>query len=305
MNLDGLTESMWLRKDINDGCDDYAFARMFIAYIMKYAKNNPTQCVCLPFSANHLFMPESVVFVNIDAHSHATPQEITQEWDMIRDSIQDDLRIIRPGQIQKLTAVRKAMAKTNAQAVAAGAAKKHDAERMANVRFRKKPPTRVDIARVVSRVMAKMANVNHSSNIYKQMKMSFARPNRRDPDDFNRQGKIVSTKYMPDIHLYVDTSGSISEDQYQDAVMSIIQLVRKLDVSLYFNSFSHVMSTATFLPTRGRSAAQVWNQLQHVPKVTGWTDYAQIWEYVEASKKRRQELSIVITDFEYSPPNGW
>ena len=150
-----------------------------------------------------------------------------------------------------------------------------------------------------------MANVNHSSNIYKQTKMSFARPNRRDPDDFNRQGKIISTKYMPDIHLYVDTSGSISEDQYQDAVMSIIQLVRKLDVSLYFNSFSHVMSTATFLPTRGRSAAQVWNQLQHVPKVTGWTDYAQIWEYVDASKKRKQELSLVITDFEYSPPNTW
>lgn len=305
VTLDELTESIWLRKSAADGCDEYAFARVFMAYVMRYAKNNPAQCLPMPFSLNRLLLPESLVFVNVDAHSHATPSQINDEWKLIRDSIADDLRVVRPGQIQKLTAVRKAMRKTAAQAVTAGASRHKDVGRMSNIRFRKRPPTRTDIARVVKRIMGKLASVNHSQNIYKQTKMSFARPNRRDPDDFNRQGKVVSTRYMPDIHLYVDTSGSISEEQYQDAVMSIIQLVRKLDVNLYFNSFSHVMSTSTFLPTRGRSAAQVWNQLQHVPKVTGWTDYEQIWAYVEASKKRRRELSLVITDFEWRAPMGW
>jgi uncharacterized protein with von Willebrand factor type A (vWA) domain len=112
----------------------------------------------------------------------------------------------------------------------------------------------------------------------------------------------VSTRYRPDIHIYVDTSGSISEAQYQDAVKACIVLARKLNLNLYFNSFSHVMTTAVMLPTKGRSAKQIWRQVQKVPKVTGGTDYEQIWRYVQASKKRRRELSLVITDFEYCPP---
>jgi hypothetical protein len=305
VDLTGLTESMWLRKSAMDGNDELSFPRMLMSYLMEYAKLKPNQVVVMPFSLNRLLIPESLVLLNIDAHAHAKPREIKNDWKLIKDSLDDDIRVLRPSQIQKLTAFRQTASKMASAAVSAGSAKKKDAGRVARIRFKKQPPQAVDIARTIAKLVGRMSFVNHSQNATKNSKMSFARPSRRNPDDFNLQGRVISTRYRPDIHLYVDTSGSISEAQYRDAVITIIRLVRKLDVNLYFNSFSHVMSTSTFLPTKGRSAKQIWYQVQRIPKVTGWTDYAQIWDYVLASKKRQRELSLVITDFEYMPPTKW
>lgn len=305
ITLDGLTESMWLRKSAMDGNDERSFPRMLMSYLMDYAKAKPNQVTIMPFSLNRLLIPESLILLNIDAHAHSKPREIKNDWKLIKDSLDDDIRVLRPSQIQKLTAFRQSANKMAAAAVSANAAKKKGAGRLSKVRFKKQPPQSTDIAKTIAKLVSRMSFVNHSQNATKNSKMSFARPSRRDPDDFNLQGRVVSTRYRPDIHLYVDTSGSISEAQYRDAVITIIRLVRKLDVNLYFNSFSHVMSTSTFLPTKGRSAKQIWHQVQRIPKVTGWTDYAQIWDYVMASKKRQRELSLVITDFEYMPPSKW
>ena len=38
-----------------------------------------------------------------------------------------------------------------------------------------------------------------------------------------------------------------------------------------------------------------------IPKVTGGTDYEQIWHYINQSAKRRRELSLILTDFEWTP----
>lgn len=305
VRLDGLTESMWLRKDANDGNDEYSFARMLPYMLTRYVRDvAPNESWACPFSLDRLLIPESLVLINVEAHARANARQIDNEWNLILDAIADDLRVLRPGQVQKLTAARR-----NANKAAAAAknatANNSDTVRSANVRFRKSPPTATDIVKLISKVLSRLAYVNHSQNVYKDTKMSFARPNRRDPDDYNRQGKVVSTKYRPDIHIYVDTSGSISEDQYQDAVKACIALARKLDLNLYFNSFSHVMTESVMLPTKGRSARQIWRQVQKVPKVSGGTDYEQIWRYIQASKRRRRELSLVITDFEYWPPNHY
>lgn len=300
--LDELTESMWLRKDANEGNEPYSFARMLPNMLTRYCRDvAPNEAYICPFSLDRLLIPESLVIVNIERHSRATARAIDAEWKLINDAIADDLRVLRPGQVQKLTAARRNANKIS-QAAASAQGKADKAQRAINVPFRKRPPTATDIVKLISKILSRLAYVNHSQNVYKATKMSFARPNRRDPDDFNRQGKVVSTRYRPDIHLYVDTSGSISEAQYQDAVKACILLARKLDLNLYFNSFSHVMTTSVMLPTKGRSAKQIWKQVQKVPKVTGGTDYEQIWRYVQGSKRRRRELSLVITDFEYFPP---
>ena len=301
--LDELTESMWLRKSANEGNEEYSFARMLPNLLTRYARDvAPNESWICPFSLDRLLIPESLVLINVEQHSRATARAIDAEWKLINDAIADDLRILRPGQVQKLTAARRNANKIARAAASAQGKKNEPATRAANVKFRKTPPTTVDIVRLVSKILSKLAYVNHSQNVYKSTKMSFARPNRRDPDDYNRQGKVVSTRYRPDIHLYVDTSGSISEAQYQDAVKACIALARKLDVNLYFNSFSHIMTTSVMLQTKGCSPKQIWRQVQKVPKVHGGTDYEQLWRYVAASKKRRRELSIIITDFEYYPP---
>lgn len=302
--LTGLTESLWLRKSAQDGNDEYSFARMLPNMVMQYVSSvAPNESWCCPFSLDRLLIPETIVFVNVEAHARSTARQITNEWNLIEDAISDDIRVLKPGQVQKLTAARRAAQKAAAAATAAAAKGANQTTRALNIKFKKTPPTATDIVRLISKILSRLAYVNHSQNVYKNTKMSFARPNRRDPDDFNRQGKVVSTKYRPDIHLYVDTSGSISETQYQDAVKACIMLARKLDINLYFNSFSHVMTESVMLPTKGRSAKQIWKQVQRIPKVSGGTDYQQIWRYVQSSKKRQRELSLVITDFEYWPPN--
>ena len=302
-SLKGLTESLWLRKSAAEGNEEYSFARMLMHLIMRYTKNvAPDEAFLCPFSLNRLLIPESVVFINIEQHGQAHSKEIQEEWDMINDAIKADLRVLRPGQVQSLTATPRAIAKAKMAAAMAANANNLPAQKALNAKFKKTQPTTTDIVKIVAKVLSKMAFVNHSQNVFKSSKMSFARPNRRDPDDFNKQGRVVSTRYLPDIHLYVDTSGSITERQYQDAVKACIALARKLDINLYFNSFSHVMTTSTMLPTKGRSVKQIWATLQKVPKVSGGTDYEQIWRYIEASKKRKRELSLIITDFEYFPP---
>jgi hypothetical protein len=53
---------------------------------------------------------------------------------------------------------------------------------------------------------------------------------------------------------------------------------------------------------RPTTVAQIWNEFRKIPKVTGGTEYKQIWDYINASTARKRRLSIVITDFEWYPP---
>ena len=63
------------------------------------------------------------------------------------------------------------------------------------------------------------------------------------------------------------------------------------------------MSSCTCLKTQNKSVRQIYAEFQRVPKVTGGTNFEQIWHYVNKSKKRQRELSIIITDFEWTAPN--
>jgi predicted metal-dependent peptidase len=146
-----------------------------------------------------------------------------------------------------------------------------------------------------------MKEVSRSQNVLKKTKTTFSKANRRDPLDFNRPGKITSNHYLPDLHIYIDTSGSISEANYQQAVLMLIKLAKKLNVDLYFNSFSHVMSQEVLLRTKDKSVLRIWEEFRTLPKVTGGTDYKQIWNYINISEKRKRRLSLVVTDFEWSP----
>jgi uncharacterized protein with von Willebrand factor type A (vWA) domain len=156
------------------------------------------------------------------------------------------------------------------------------------------------IKRVI-KTLHKMKDVTRSENIYKTPYMTFAKASRRHPDDFNIMGKSMQNHYHPDIHLYIDTSGSISEENYESMVKACIALAQKLNINMYFNSFSHVMSTTTKLHIRDRSKRDIYREFERVPKVSGGTDYEQIWRYINASNKRKQEFSLIISDFEWSP----
>lgn len=299
-SLSDLTESILVRKDMMTENEEGSFPRVITKLITKYALVDSDNFQVMAFDATELICPTSIIFVNVDAHAHATKKQVSEEWDLIRKSLTSPVKVITTGKINKLTVAARTAKKIQAATALAVSKQQGDVAKAANVKFRKRPPSHTDLIKRTKKIIEKMSNVARSENAIKFVKSSYARANRRHPDDFNLPGKVVSTKFKPDLHIYLDTSGSISEENYEDMIKACIQLARKTNVNLYFNSFSHYMSNCTFLPVKGRSAKQIYKQFQKIPKVTGGTDYLQIWDYINASPKRRRELSIIMTDMEFS-----
>ena len=304
VTLNDLTESLLLRDDNQNNNDEFSFPRLLVNRLMDYVNHvSSAEFGILPFDIGELICPKAIVFVNIDKHAKATNRQVADEWKLINSSVQSKPPIVSLNKLSKLTTMQRQMQKINANAVQALSQKGLGVTRAKNIAFRKNEPTSMDIARLIRKIMDKMAFVNKSMNSYKKVKSSFAKPNRRDPDNFNKMGKIVSTKYKPDIHLYIDTSGSISERNYQDAVKACILMAKKLNVNLYFNSFSHVLSQCAKLNTKDKSVSAIYREFKKIPKVTGGTEYSNVWDYIMRDKSRRKEISILMTDFEYYAPN--
>lgn len=313
LRLGGLTESLILRKDDFDQLHEYSFARVLVNLLMQYmhmqkhrgqtAPGAPLEAGVLPFVISELFLPRTIVFVNVEAHARTTGRKVDAEWKLINQALNSPVRIVSNAHLSKLTALPRAMAKASAAAVQAGSQRNQQAGRSAKIVFRRQAPNNVDILSGLMRVLKRMKKVNRSQNALRTSRKSFVKANRRDPMDFNKPGTVVSTVYLPDLHVYVDTSGSISEDNYQQAILMLIRLAKKLNVNLYFNSFSHIMSQEVLLKTAGKSVSQIWKEFQRIPKVAGGTDYEQIWHYINASPVRRRRLSLVISDFEWRARN--
>ncbi|UKA48151.1 hypothetical protein LFT48_11780 [Arthrobacter sp. FW305-123] len=310
LSLKGLTESLLLRKDDSDGNDEFSFARLVIRMLMTYVdqqrKAASTGAAALdtgimPFTVGELFCPRSLVLVNVEAHARATAAKVTGEWNLINQSLASPVKVVSNAALSKLTSLPRAAAR--AAAMGARQQPGQPGSRSAQVKFRKAPPTKLDLFKDITRVLKRMGKVNKSQNVYRTTKTTFLKANRRNPDDFNKPGRITSVQYMPDLHVFIDTSGSISEENYQEAVLMLIRIAKKLNVNLYFNSFSHMLSQETLLKVENKSTRQIWHEFRKVPKVTGGTEFKQVWDYINASPVRKRRLSLMITDFEWSPPS--
>lgn len=305
LSLAGLTESLLLRAHDGDQNHEFSFARVILHQLMSFAQARPTTGVAdvgvLPFTVGELFCPRSIVLVNAEAHARATPATVTAEWKLINSSLASPVKVISASALSRLTALPRQAARAAAQAHQLQLAN-IPSGRSARVRFRARPPRRIELAAALRRVLARMDKVARSQNLQRQPRISFARPSRRNPDDFNRPGRSTTSVYRPDIHVYIDTSGSISEDNYRESVQMLIHIAKRLNVNLYFNSFSDSLSTEVMLRVKDRSLRQIWNEFRRIPKVTGGTEYQQVWNYINASAARRRRLSLMITDFEWSPP---
>lgn len=308
LKLPGLTESLILRNTDGESDEPLSFARLIINLLMQYTNvAGPAEYGILPFNLCELVYPHTIVFVNVERHSRATAKQVSDEWKIINNALQNKNRpkMISNNSLRRLTAVQRSLQRIASMAANAATNQGAMAARAANFRFSKNRPTIVDTTRTIRKILSKMTVQGMTMNVYKSSKQSFAKPNRRDPDDYNKQGKVVSTKYQPDIHLYIDTSGSISERDYEDAVKACIAMAKKLNINMYFNSFSHVMSQTTRLHLEGKSKAAIYKEFQKVPKVNGGTDYEQIWNFINRSKKRVRELSIIISDFQWTARSAY
>lgn len=310
IKLNELTETIILREKIEDNNDPYSFPRVLLSLSLDFCKNelNNNKNHLMPFSLRELLIPKTITFINIENHKNSTVSNINTEWEDIRKGLSQNLKIVNTKKVNKLEPedeLSKIMKKLMKNL-------KKEEENDLNSKLTKKDykiystrsKTPKEYLNIITNIIKKQANVNRSLNSYKEIKNSFKRANRRNPDDFNKQGKITSTLYRPDIHLYIDTSASIDEKNYSESVKLAIFLAKKLNVDLYFNSFSHYISNSVKLPIKNKSTRQIYNIFKNVPKVNGGTDFNNVWQYINKSKKRQKELAIMITDFGYYVPNN-
>lgn len=317
LKLDGLTEAIRLRKSTFDYTPDYSFARVLVHLCHQWVERKRTTAQqagegapveMLAFDTSEWITPRAMVFVSVDAHARATTAEVNAEWSKINASLTGLPSVISPNKITKLTA-----ALTSAQHIqnqAAQAQRNKDKDKDPERRgleasdFKVTPPKATEIANHVSKIILKLGQVNKSQNIQRFKKKTMSRASRRNPDNPDAHGTMVVKRFLPDIHVYADCSGSISTEDYRATMLMLMQLAKKWDINIYFSSFSHVISKEVMLPVKGKSMKQMYALLESVPKVSGGTDYYQVWDYIMANRERQRRINIMTTDFEFLP-SSW
>lgn len=292
--------------------DALSFTRIILYVISQYEKNttNPGALTIQPSNLQQVYMPENIIILNLENYAHATPSDIKNDWDVFEKALnaKKNLRFISNKKLMTAKAVNRSMGSGYKSSSADYKGK--GVERAKAQPFSGKPIPAKRMLAMMKRVIESQVTKQVTQNTYKSQTISYMRPNRRKPDDINLPGKLATTKYRPDIHVYLDTSGSISETQYRDAVTNLIMLTKRINCNLYITSFSHYVSQTALLKTKDRSTSQIYQQFLRVPKVTGGTDFEQVWRKIdildEFNKKNNysHQINFIITDFGYSLSRG-
>ena len=297
-----IAEGLLLRNKDGEGCEPFSFQRILMNLTMMFVNGNDDAGIVAPY-LDELLSPANVLFLDVERISKTGKNKLNKTFDDIKSAIKTPIRVLSNKKINKLTTIARSKRRMQANLNAHKNLLKEKNLKAKVFRFGKVAPTKLQLNKYILKIISKEVNVAASENYAKVIKSSYQRANRRQPDNYNLPGKSISMVYKPDIHFYLDTSGSISEDNYKSAIITLIKACQKLGVNIYFNSFSHIMSQCTKLHVRGKSVSGIYKEFQKVPKVTGGTDYAQIWDYINMSPKRKREISFIITDFEYTPPS--
>lgn len=304
--LDDLAEGFRIRTTVGDNNQDYSFARILHTCVMQFVAQNG-QAGIIPTSLKEIIHPTTIMFLNVEKHAHSNNRDINKTWNSAMNMSKAKLiglnKIKKLSEEEQLDAMRQ---RSNVRRSALMNKAKDPASRKKRAKpFGKQLKTSKQLTKEIVRILSKMKKVRMSNNVIKTRKTTFNKPNRRDPDNYDKPGIIYSHQYVPDIHVYLDTSGSISERNYKEACMAIIQLAQTLKTKLYLNSFSHVLSQPALVDIGNCSKETAWKRLQNIPKVSGGTDFDLVWDYIHQSSQRKQELAIMITDFEYTPSNSY
>lgn len=295
----------------SDANKELSFSRILMYSLANFEKNQSNgELSVQPVNIEQVYMPENIIILNLENYAHAYPKDIRKDWEVLTKAIQakQHLKYISNKKLMTAAAVSRSMSSGGAATPSSNAMAQ--IARAKNQPFSGKPITAKESLKMIQYIIK--SNVSHkkSENSYKTKTKSMMRQSRRRPDDVNAPGKRNQIKYRPDIHIYIDTSGSISEEQYRDAVTNLIVLARQINCNIYVTSFSHVVSQTSKLITKDRSVKQIYKQFLRIPKVTGGTNFMHVWRKIDAIDMQNQktnssyQLNFIITDFGYTPPRS-
>lgn len=126
----------------------------------------------------------------------------------------------------------------------------------------------------------------------------------------NRLHQLISKIEKPykkkrNIHLYIDTSSGILPEQYQPIVKQMIAIALNRRVSLLVNMFAHKLGEERKIAGKDIDKKKAWEMFLKMEPPIGGSDFKLVWDFINKTYKRRNELSVMITDFGYSIDNIW
>ncbi|PZU04576.1 MAG: hypothetical protein DI630_00175 [Gordonia sp. (in: high G+C Gram-positive bacteria)] len=309
ITLTDLTEALRLRPRASVPTEDYSFARLVVHSLFSFVKSEqasaagasvPAHAALLPFDLSELICPETIIFVNLDAHARRVPSEIKKQWAWVTNQVTNGLKIMSMKSITRLGAAATRLRSAERKAVNSRDQLESKTKRNAEASdFFDSAPPPVQILTDLRIKLDRMAKVNKSENVRLYKQKTFSRANRRRPDNPDVPGTTVRQEFMPDIHYYPDTSGSMSLQDYMDGALFLMMMAKKFDMNFYFSSHSHLLAPEILLPVKGKSLPQMKRLIESVPKVGGGNNFALIYDHVQTSVDRRRRLNVVATDF------GW
>ena len=132
---------------------------------------------------------------------------------------------------------------------------------------------------------------------------TYMRESRRDPMNIDLKGQYYKTTYTKDLHLYIDVSGSINLSMIEFALNAAADIATELKLNLFVTPFdSELYEKQTIvIPGSVISKRSALKKLKRLPISGGGTEFDNVYKYIESSKKRKNEISIMITDYCDSP----
>jgi hypothetical protein len=286
-------EAVMLRRNAADDTAPLGFARIAVEALTTAAGVH-----VIPTRLGQMVSPTAVTMICLDATAHADPATIAEDWRLLTSALSRP-RMISLKDIKGLVVSERDLARAIANS---SLRLRRDAFAQASrVKFKKATPAKNNMVAAMVAIIRQAKSVVVSRNLTKSRRTSFTRASRRDPMNCNVPGRTQRIEFLPDLHVFIDTSGSMSTDDYRAAVQAVIAIAKRLDVDLYVSSFSDRLSEEVCLPTSKMRPSQMWKAISKLPKVTGGTNFAQVWAYINASKTRRKRINVMVTDFEWSP----
>lgn len=284
----------------------YSFSRLLIHMMAKYETANPGKLFVQPGNIKQLYFPENIIILNLENYAHAQANDIKKDWDALEKAfnLKKNINFTSNKKLMTADALNRSMSNGTVTTNQDPAFKQIVRSRIKHLSG--KPIPAQNLLKLMSIVIAKQTTTTKTENTYKIEKKSYMRPNRRNPDNLNIPGNVKTTKYRPDIHIYLDTSGSISEEQYRDAIMNLIILAKKINCNLYFTSFSHIISETILLKTKNQTIKNIYKKFLTTHKVTGGTNFENVWKTIDLidgdnrKKGKSKQINFIITDFDYS-----
>lgn len=286
----------------------YSFSRILLYAMATFEKSHTNANLTIqPTNLEQVYLPENVIILNLENYAKAQPADIAKDWDVLERALEAKrkLNIISSKRLMTARAVERSTNSASPDAVSSNMTPRSEITRTKDAPFRGKPVPSDEMLKAMATIIESSMTDRVTQNSYNQTKLTYNRPNRRRPEDLNLQGKITTKQYRPDIHIYLDTSGSVNETQYRDAVTNLILLTKKLDANIYITSFSDYITETSLLLTKGRSLTDVYKQFLAIPKANGGTDFENVWQKIDMvdtinnRSGQSYQINFVVTDFAY------